>query len=101
MESKTLAVPVCLPWHDKDPGRTIKIFKCATVAGWGIAEYNRTFFQAQQDKFHGASTDTLQGVNLQLISAEDCKSKAKETLSIDLPPSTFCTNSERGAVISC
>ena len=101
MGTKTLAVPICLPWHDADPGRTIKTGECATVAGWGITEYNRTFFLMQQEKFQGASTDTLQGVDLQLVSAEDCISLAKETLFTDLPQSTFCTNSEGGAANSC
>ena len=101
MGTKTLAVPICLPWHDADPGRTIKTGECATVAGWGITEYNRTFFRAQQEKFQGASTDTLQGVDLQLISAEDCTSLARETLFTDLPRSTFCTSSGRGAANGC
>ena len=149
IESKTLAVPVCLPWDTQDPGRVIETDEWVTGAGWGITgtsrsqtmlllcnivqmileiaakltnnghtlivavkictalhptqrvnshitEYNRTVFTEQQDKFSGASTDTLQGADLQLVSAEDCRPLVREGLNLDLPRSTFCTSSRNG-----
>ena len=61
-----------------------------------ITEYNRTVFTEQQNKFSGASTDTLQGADLQLVSPEDCRPLVRDGLNLDLPRSTFCTSSRNG-----
>ena len=46
LESKTLAVPICLPWKRDDVGRVVFTDQGATSAGWGIQDDDDGDFNA-------------------------------------------------------
>ena len=93
-----VAVPICLPWKRGDAGRVIWTDQDAKSAGWGITGNNsERFFEEQQEMFSGASVDILQGVDLKLLTAEECEQPANETLFLQkFPQSTFCSSGKDG-----